>query len=304
MSGTTDNDRTARVVAGFDGSDRAGVAVEWAADEAARRGAPLRVVYAADYTGLIGGPFGGSWLPENIVREAEHVAEEGARVARRRQPGIEVTRTAYAGGPASALIKESRGSGLVVVGARGRGELAALVLGSVSAAVTAHAHAPVVVVRGGEAVAAGPDRPVVVGVDGSPAAGEALRFALEAARAGGAELKIVGVWVTLREDWVRAYWAAAVPTDDPEREARQAVEKVVADAADRAAELAPDVKVLTYPRGGGPAEAILAVAGDDAGLVVVGSRGLGNLAGLVLGSVGHGVVHGARCPVAVVRRPE
>jgi nucleotide-binding universal stress UspA family protein len=298
---TRPEDRPARVVAGYDGSPSSAVAVAWAADEAARRGAPLAVVYAADYTGLIGGPFRSAWLPDAVLREAERTAETGAALARERQPGLHVTAHAYADGPAITLIRESRGSGLVAVGTRGRGDLAACVMGSVSTSVAARALAPVAVVRGGEAVSPGPNRPVVVGVDGSAAADDALRFAVEAARGTGAALKIVGAWRTILEDWTRAYWLAADPTADPDRTAREAVEAVVTEAAAAAAALAPDLTIQTYARGGEPATVIVDLAGDDAALVVLGSRGRGGLAGLLLGSVGHGVVHAARCPVVLVK---
>jgi nucleotide-binding universal stress UspA family protein len=293
--------RSARVLVGYDASPPSVVAVAWAADEAARRGVPLAVVYAADYAGLVGGPFGSAWLPEPVIREAERTAEAGAALARERQPSLDVTAHAYADGAAITLVRESRSSGVVVVGTRGRGELAACVLGSVATSVAARALAPVVVVRGGEAVRPGPKRPVLVAVDGSAAADDALRFAVEAARGTGATLKIVGVWRTIREDWVRAYWLAADPTADPDRTARQAVEGVVADAADTAATLAPDLTIRSSTRGGDPATVIVDLAGDDAALVVLGSRGRGSVAGLLLGSVGHGVVHAARCPVAVVK---
>jgi nucleotide-binding universal stress UspA family protein len=297
--------RAERVVVGFDGSDHARVAVEWAADEAARRGTALDVLFAAHYTGLIGGPFGGafggSWLPESVAREAHNVAEAGARIARRRRPEVPATPVVYPGDAPDALVEESKSGGLVVVGARGRGELAALALGSVSTAVAAHAQSPVVVVRGGEAVAPEPRRPVVVGVDGTPASDDALRFAVAAARAGGAPLKIVGAWPSIRDDWTRAFWLAADPATDVDSTARQAAERVVAEAADRVSGMDAELKVQTYVRGGDPATVVVDVAGDDAALVVLGSRGHGALAGLVLGSVGHGVVHGARCPVAIVK---
>jgi nucleotide-binding universal stress UspA family protein len=293
-----------RIVVGFDGSGSSQVAVAWAADEAARRGVPLDVLYAADYTGLVG-DFGGSSLPESAHHEAGNSAQAGARIARARQPGIEVSPLVFAGAPAAGLVDESAVSSLVVVGARGRGELAALALGSVSTAVAAHARCAVVVVRGGEAVRPSPNRPVVVGVDGTPASEDALRLAVEAARAGGATLKIVSAWPTVREDWLRAYWASVDPHADPDREARRAAEHAAAAAAARVADLAPDVTAKTYAYAGHPARVIVDVANDDAALVVVGSRGRGSVAGLLLGSVGHGVVHAARCPVVLVkhRRP-
>jgi nucleotide-binding universal stress UspA family protein len=293
--------RSGRVVVGYDGSSQSRVAVAWSADEAVRRGVPLAVVYAVDYDRLVGGPFGGFWLPEKVAAGVGHTTAAGVEIARTRQPGLEVTAHSLAGAPAPALVQESRGSGLVVVGTHGRGDLAACVLGSAATAVVARAHAPVVVVRGGEPVAPGPTRPVVVGVDGTPAADDALRFAVEAARAGGATLKIVAAWPAVQERWVRAYLSAVDPAAHPDRVARRAAVRVVADAAGRAAALAPGLEVRTYVHGGDPATVVVGLADDDAALVVVGSRGRGSLAGLVLGSVGHGVVHAARCPVAVVR---
>jgi nucleotide-binding universal stress UspA family protein len=290
-----------RIVAGYDGSHASQIAVRWAADEAARRGVPLAAVHAVDRTGLIDAPYRDSWVPDAVLREAQRTAEAGAAIARDREPRIEVTAQAATDSAAQALVQESVGSGLVVVGTRGRGKLAASTLGSVATAVSAHAYAPVVVVRGGEAVAPGPDRPVVVGVDGSPAAADALRFAVDAAQAAGATLKIVGAWLVNHAEWTRAYWLATNPADDPQRAANLAAERVVREAADAAAELAPSLKVQTYVHAGDPATVIVDLAGDDAALVVVGSRGRGALAGMVLGSVGHGVVHAARCPVAVVK---
>jgi nucleotide-binding universal stress UspA family protein len=292
-TGTGGAPRSARVVVGYDGSPQSRVAVAWAADEAARRGVPLAVVYAVDYARLVGGPFGGFWLPEKVAEGVGHTTDVGVAIAQARRPGLEVAASTPAGTPAPALIQESRGSGLVVVGSHGRGDLAACVLGSVSTAVAAQAYAPVVVVRGGEPVAPGPTRPVVVGVDGTPAAEDALRFAVEAARAGGATLKIVAAWPAIQERWV--------PAAHPDRVARRAAVRVVADAAGRAAALAPGFDVRTYVHGGDPATVVVDLADDDAALVVVGSRGRGSVAGLVLGSVGHQIVHAARCPVAVVR---
>jgi nucleotide-binding universal stress UspA family protein len=291
---------TGRVVVGFDGSEPSADAVRWAAAEAARRGAPLHVVFSADWAGLVGGPFGPSWLPDSVYAEAERRAEDGAALARAARPGLEVEAHAYAGAPADTLRRESRGAALVVLGTRGLGGLAACVRGSVAGRVAAEALCPVAVVRGDGTVAPGPGHPVVVAVDGSPAADAALRLAARTAAGSGAALLVTCAWRTVREDWTRAYWLAANPTQDPDESAREAAEQVVAAAADAARRLVPALPVEEHPRGGRPAQVILDVAGDEAGLVVVGSRGRGNVSGLLLGSVSHEVVHGARCPVVVV----
>jgi nucleotide-binding universal stress UspA family protein len=297
---------TSRVVVGYDASVSAKIAVCWAAEEAARRGLPLSVVYAADYTGLVGGPVSMSpWLPGVSIEEAEHVAEGGAATARTHCPGVRVEAATFIGSPGTVLIKESEGAALVVVGSRGHGEVAGLVLGSVASRVAAHAHAPVVVVRGtGVSAAAGPGRPVVVGVDGSPAAEVALRAGVELAVATGAPLRVVCAWhPTVPGGWEREYWMAVHPDGDPDVTARDAAERVAVEAAALARELAPEVAVELQVRGGADAADVVLAAAGDAGLLVVGARGRGSLASLFLGSVSHRVVHGAHCPVLVVRTP-
>ena len=293
---------TERVVVGYDASASAEVTVGWAADEAERLGLPLDVVYAADYTGLVGGPISTStWLPGVSIDEARRVADTGVSLARARRPGLEVTARVKMSSPGTVLIQESERAALVVVGTRGRGDLAGALLGSVASRVAAHAHCPVVVVRGGDVVTAGPDRPVVVGVDDSPAAADALRVAVAQASSTGARLRVVCAWIPAPpESWERAYWLAVDAARDSDETARAAAERVAAEATLTAEGLAPELRVETHVRGGDPATVILDAAGD-AGLVVVGARGRGSLAGLFLGSVSHGVVHRAQVPVLVVR---
>lgn len=298
---STNGRGTARVVVGYDASASAKVAVAWAADEAERLGLPLAVVYGADYTGLVGGPISTSpWLPGVSIDEARRVADRGAALARVRHPGLDVVVQVEIGSPGTALVHQSEGAALVVVGSRGHGDLAGTLLGSVASWVAAHAHCPVVVVRG-EEVVAGDGRPVVVGVDGSPAAAEALRAAVSEAVARGARLRVVSAWLPkVADPWDRAYWRAADAGRDPDEPIRAAAECAAAEAVATAQRLAPGLRVESRVRGGDPATVILAAAGD-AGLVVVGARGRGSLASLFLGSVSHGVVHRAHVPVLVVR---
>jgi nucleotide-binding universal stress UspA family protein len=297
--------RTPRVVVGYDASASAKTAVDWAADEAARRAVPLTVVHAADYTGLVGGPISTSpWLPGVAIDEARRITQRGADQARSRQPGLEVHAATLVASPGTGLIEESKGAALVVVGTRGHGEVTGLLLGSVAARVAAHAHCPVVVIRGDSLVAAGPDRPVVVAVDGSPAAREALRVAVAQAQASHAPLRIVCAWrTTMPGAWDHEFWLTVAPDTDPDESACAAAEDVAREAAATALELAPDLDVEIRVAGGYPPDVILDAAGD-AGLVVVGSRGSGSLTGMFLGSVSHGVVHGANRPVLVVRATE
>src|SRR4030095_11625480 len=112
------------------------------------------------------------------------------------------------------------------------GDLDGLLLGSVAARVAAHAHCPVVVVRGETAVTAGPHRPLGVGVDGSNASAAALRSAVDQAGAAGASLRIVCAWIpTDPGGWDRAYWLTVDTEQDPDDTAASAAERVAAEAA-------------------------------------------------------------------------
>jgi nucleotide-binding universal stress UspA family protein len=299
---STSGEHAPRVVVGYDASVSAKVAVGWAADEAERLGLPLAVVYAADYTGIVGGPVSTSpWLPGVSIDEARRVAEAGATLARARRPALPVEARTEIGSPGTVLLRESRDAALVVVGTRGHGDLAGTLLGSVASRVAAHAACPVVVARGADDPAARSGRPVVVGVDGSPAATAALHAAVTRADATGVSLRVVCAWTpTAPGAWDRAYWLAVDPHHEPDDTARVAAERVAAEAVADAVRRVPGLRAETRVAGGDPATVLLDAAAD-AGLVVVGARGRGSLASLFLGSVSHRVVHGARVPVLVVR---
>ena len=137
---------------------------------------------------------------------------------------------------------------------------------------------------------------IVVGVDGSDGARDALRFALAEARLRGADVRAVAAWQVP----VAAYSGSLMPPD-PELidrlapEARSAVERAIEDAG----ELAAGVDIDTVVREGAPTRILLEEA-DEADLLVVGSRGLGGFRGLLLGSVSQQCAHHAVCPVVIV----
>lgn len=291
------------ITVGVDGSECALRAVRWGATEAARRGVSLRLVTA----------FG--WLPERpltrptfrseyreILRGRAAAQLDTTRaVAEETATGIEVESEVVVGSPYAVLTAEAREAGLLVVGSRGRSRFEGLLAGSVGVALAACGLCPVVVVRGEERDAAQEARlPVVVGVDGDSEA--ALAFAFDAAAGRGVELVAVHAWRDLPvpfghvpfghdpfEDW---------PTINDE-ELRALDERLAAHLAEWARKH-PKVPVRRVLAHGRPAPCLLEHA-QDAQLVVVGSSMRGELAGLVLGSVGNVLVHRAPCPVAVVR---
>ena len=298
---TTETSTVQTIAAGFDGSAPAAAALDWAANEANRRGVTLRIISVVNYPGMAAGTLESApILPASLLNRAHELAAEAALRARKVLDAARVETQIVIGAAAEALVTATKSVQLLVVGNRGRSELFSTVLGSVSFAVAAHAHCPVIVVCEG-AVAVGPEHGVVVGVDGSSAGDRALDVAADVAAHAGAPLRIICAWdLPAADSWAFAYWQTASPDSDWARTQHDVAVKVVTAAAERAQSQHRGLVATSEVRQG-PAGAALTGASHDAGLVVVGSRGLGGFPGLVLGSVSHHVVHGCACPVMVVR---
>ncbi len=295
--------QSGRIVVGYDGSEAAGAAVDWAAAQAQRCRSPLTVLHVIDYLEMTPGPFGVTGLPDVSEEMIGRVAADGMARARKNADSIDITPVSIFGQVAQTLIETAHDAELVVVGTRGHGDLTEAILGSVSLAVSAHARCPTVVVRGDSSLLPGPHRPVVVGVDDSRSAAAALSFAAQTAEDTGARLIVAsGYHPALLQVWTGII-ASAVDTQlDPGYvdDSRLAAEKVAADAARSARKAHPGLDVTEQVRQG-PAAGVIAAATNHAGLAVVGTRGRGGFAGLLLGSVSHRLLHTALCPVAVVR---
>ena len=292
-------DLTGSVVIGFDGSASAGAAVDWAAKEAYRRGAPLVVVYATDVTGVLVGPENvSSWLASHAEAVSRETVEAG--VARARKTTTEVTGISEVGGAARTLTHASESASLLVVGTRGHGHVAGGLLGSVAFAVTSHSSCPVVVVRGESGRELGSDWPIMVAVDGSVTSDAAVEFAAGIAASSGAALHLVSVWqLHAAEAWSASYWAETDPGLSPVQAARAGAEELLESRRLMLERNHPQTPVQTFAVEGFTSHA-LTEASAAAGLLVMGSRGRGGLAGLVLGSCSRAMLHSSQCPVAVV----
>ncbi|MEU8149488.1 universal stress protein [Nonomuraea sp. NPDC048901] len=271
-----------RIVVGVDGSAPSAAAVEWAAADAERRGLPLRIVHVCE-----------QW-PHSPGGPAYCAKALEAAATRARELGAEVTTETLTGNVIDDLIGESAPADSMVLGSRGLGGFAGLVLGSVSLAVAGHAVGPVVIVRAPMQARHGR---VVVGYDGSEHSRAAMEYALAQARAQGAELRVVYGW---RTPMFSSYAAVSgsLLEDAFQQQVRMARERVASWREGN-----PDVKITDAEVCEHPVAALIQ-ASQTADLVVVGSRGLDAFASAVLGSVSHGVLHHVTCPVAVVRPRE
>ncbi len=288
------------VIVGFNGAADSVPPLLWAAEEAARRGVPLRVLSAVNVQGVLTGPGGDQGLvaPEAVAEAEALLAEAAEHVSA--VAGLTLESEVAYGSPAAILVEASETADLVVVGNRGRGELASVVLGSVAHAVTSHAHCPVVVVKGDGQWSVTAGHPVVVGVDGSEAGDRAVEFAAATAARSTSRLHLLSA---LREDDKGAYqtqpWelvTGPAVTAEKTEHASSLIEKLISAISARH----PGLTITHEVIDGKPADALIE-ASKLAGLVVVGTRGRGGFKGLLLGSVSHGVIHEAACPVAVIR---
>lgn len=133
------------IVVGVDGSESANGALEFAAAEAALRGAQLRLVCAWEvHPALYAGPQTDSIDSLRLI--AEQVAREAVATVERQHPELECEGVALEGQPADVLTQEGENADMIVVGTRGQGGFASLLLGSVSQQVIQHANCPVLVV--------------------------------------------------------------------------------------------------------------------------------------------------------------
>jgi nucleotide-binding universal stress UspA family protein len=289
------------VVVGYDGSEHSRAALAWAATEAQRRGRPLSVLHVLDYAGMIPGPMGPFGMPIVNGKDDARIAESGAERARQIADATDITAVTRKAPVAATLIEFSERAELLVLGTRGHGDLTGTVLGSVAFAVSAHAHCPVVIARGG-CEPPGPGRAVVVGVDGSIGSDQALRYAADLAAQSCAPLIIVSAYRI-----PTAHGGAEAQSDvdsngtaDFATIARTSAQTVVTAAVQIIRQTYPQLHLSEQIHEARPALALIIAAGARAGLLVVGSRGNDGFAGLKLGSVAHALIHSAPCPVVIV----
>ncbi|WP_199432273.1 universal stress protein [Qaidamihabitans albus] len=294
-----DGARSRPVVVAVDGSAAAREATRWAAREAARLGAPLRLTHVCDLPPF--NPRARTPLPRSyedaLVESGHEWLREAAADAAEAAPGVDVDWDVRVGRVVDVLVEESAGARMLAVGSRGLGGFRRMLVGSVAMASAAHAHSPVVVVREGTVTADGGH--VVVGVDASATSGEVLSFAFDQAAARRARLIAVRAWRVPSAD---AAWDGLAERGEVEAIGEAETHSLRQELTGWR-EKYPDVEVSeAVVRADRAADALLGAA-RHAQLIVVGSHGHGPVAGILLGSTSRTLLHHAPCPVAVVRSP-
>lgn len=286
------------VVVGVDGSTSALHAALWAANEAAQRRHPLRLVFASNCFAF--GNTGGLAPPQSYFDEMQaggtQLLADVETAVRLAYPDLQIGVDLQTAAPIPTLIEQTDQAQLLVLGSRGTGGFHGILTGSTAVALVAHGHCPVAVIRGATPDAFPPtEGAVVVGVDGSATSDAAIAAAFDEASWRGAELVAVHSWLEypLDRDPVRTYGAAFEAATESERE-------VLAERLAGWQEKYPDVTVRRAVTEGRPVERLLENAAG-AQLLVVGSRGRGGFTGMLLGSTSQALIYHATCPVLVVR---
>lgn len=283
------------ILVAVDGSAESHAAVRWAAHEGLLRDLAVTVVHVV-------APVVVTWPVANLgssfsqwqEESAQYVVEQAqkqirAEVGEARPPEVQV-HVLY-DNVASGLVHMSGDADMIVAGSRGLGAIGGAILGSVSRTLLHHAHCPVVVVHAVEAPAVDGDAPVLVGIDGSPASEAATALAFDEASRRRVDLVAlhawsdVGTFPVLGIDW---------------HQYEDAGHEVLGERLAGWQEQYPDVRVQRRIVCDQPARRLIDES-QNAQLVILGSRGRGGFAGMLLGSVSTAVAEMAQCPVVVVR---
>lgn len=292
MDGTSQGNRETgdcSIVVGVDGSEYSRWALKWAVDEAKRRGILLRIIYA-HFTEPENTP---AWYESGDphLSPGEAIVDDAYGLAVTRHPSVLARAEVLECPPATALTMAGRSAELLVVGARGKGGFAELLLGSVTDQCIQYAHCPVVVVH------TDPERPplrafgprIVVGIDGSLGSARALSWALVEARMRPASVLGIHAW---------QYPPIGTFAVSTRQGTELAAEEIVNAATEFAAQWAPGVPFAATARFGATVPTLLEES-REAELLVVGATGHGGFAGSLLGSVAHQCARHAVSPVAV-----
>ena len=280
------------ILVGVDGSREALQAAEWAAARAKLNNAQLQLVcaYALPSYTAASMESGFAVIDNDVIRASAqtvvdetltHLAKLGYQAEGRVEPGD----------PTAVLVQLSEQADLIVVGTRGTGGFADRLLGATSSALPAYSRCPVVVVPGrGADQQFTPVKKIVIGVDGSSRSRKSLRRAIEEAALWGAQLTAVDAVPMASSAGVLAWLPATVDRESILRDVRDELKAIC-----KAESAGSGVEIHAHALDGNPA-ALLTEFSTAVELVVVGTRGRGGFAGVLMGSTSQSVLAHSTCP--------
>lgn len=276
------------VLVGLDESAESARALTWAATEARRRHWPLHLMHVVHDSAWVYSTASTSHSPMRaVVRDALVMLGDW-------HPDLRVTWSQPGGDPATRLAAGAKTACVVAVGSRGRSAVGDAMFGSVTTRLFAHTRCPVAVLRAGTPVP-GPDAPVLVGVGYDESFATVLGAAFEEADDREVGLVVVHSWQLDASTIVDGLELQGRPLHEAQKHEEALLARKIADLARRY----PDVEVSTHAIQGGAAEALDRYSADAA-VLLVGTRGRGEISGAVFGSVSQSVIRSARCPVLIV----
>ncbi len=288
------------IVVGVDGSTHAQRALAWAAEQAVLEGRPLTIVHVADGRDLppaVRAGYAGA-VPQSTpdgLTTAREVVRDAVAVVEQMHPGLAIIALPLAGDARSHLVRLSETAHMLVLGSRGRGTFASMLLGSVSVSVAKHAKCAVVVTRPGPhgAVRDG----VLVGADGTPESLPVIEFAFRQASLRRLPLTVMHTSfdITAALDVAANDGTAPSTADD--------LRMLLSESVAGMSEKFPDVRVTTA-LGIGLADECLTRNPRPRDLIVVGRQPVHLLSSLLASSVSTSVLERSNCPVAVVPEAE
>ncbi|MDO4258991.1 MAG: universal stress protein [Actinomycetaceae bacterium] len=285
------------ILVGVDGSTESLAATAWAADRAKITGAKVHVICTYALASYSAAALDGGYTvldDEALKRGAELVVEDAVKHAKERG-ATNISSSVEPGDPAGILVEMSAEVDLVVVGSRGGGGFTDRLLGTVSSALPAHAKCPVVVVpRHTSGKHFTPVERIVVGVDGSEVASAALKRSVDEALAWKARLTAVSAVPIASTGSMMSWLPTQVDRVALLKDVREGLTKAVASAVD-----GRDLEVPCHALDGSPASLLIEFS-TAVDLVVVGTRGRGGFAGVLLGSTSQTVLHHSTCPIMIV----
>jgi nucleotide-binding universal stress UspA family protein len=294
--------RHTRIVVGVDGSAPSIEALRWAADEAVLRGSELWIAHGWTQPSpawaepaapaLVTAPDTNRRIAEQVVRDAALRVETWLRSAA--PPVVEVVPE---GPVVPALLDLAGDAELLVVGRRGAGDQGAHLLGSVAGSVIHRSPVPTALVSDRRA---DEDGELLVGVDDSPGAHAAFRWAAAEARRRGARLVVIHAWDTAPITPPGGPVFEPLPPTAHQERTDELIDRLVAQEQSNAGP-GPTVERRAVEDFAAPA---LVRASVGASLLVVGSRGRGPIRSALLGSVSRRCAHDARCPTVIVPLPD